>query len=125
MIKFNQITWYSKLLSAIFIFGIFPLLMFMAGMEYQKVLEINESIKTVDTPVGQNPQTIDEPKSSQPTTTTNAKLNIRAVCENALSYMSFVDGDAAEKFVDECVEGMHPEVIERYLLDMGVDGKVI
>lgn len=54
------------------------------------------------------------------------KIDINAVCEGALAYMSFESGEAAAKFVSECKEGGHPEVIERYKSDMGLgDGAAI
>lgn len=37
MVTWNKITWYSKLLSAIFIFGIFPVLVFTIGMKYSQI----------------------------------------------------------------------------------------
>jgi len=50
-----------------------------------------------------------------PTSATfQGKLNIDLVCEKALSYMKFKDSASADKFVAECKEGKHPEVIERY-----------
>jgi hypothetical protein len=48
------------------------------------------------------------------------KINIDEVCEGALSYMTFSSGEEADKFVAECKEGEHPEVIERYKSDMGI-----
>lgn len=54
------------------------------------------------------------------------KLDINAVCEGALAYMSFESGEAAALFVAECKEGQHPEVIERYKAEMGLgDGAAI
>lgn len=54
------------------------------------------------------------------------KLNIDAVCNGALAYMSFPDGEAAAKFVADCKAGMHPEVIEQYKVQMGLgDGAAI
>lgn len=50
----------------------------------------------------------------------NAKINIDAVCEGALAYMTFTDGARADAFVAECKEGKHPEVIERYKADMNL-----
>lgn len=62
----------------------------------------------------------------QTTGAPSAKLNIDAVCDGALAYMTFPDGDAAAKFVAECKEGKHPEVIEKYKADMNLgDGKAI
>lgn len=48
------------------------------------------------------------------------KLDINAVCEGALAYMTFPDGASAEAFVEECKAGEHPEVIERYKADMNI-----
>lgn len=42
------------------------------------------------------------------------KLNIDAVCQGALAYMTFTDAQSAATFVAECKEGKHPEVIERF-----------
>jgi hypothetical protein len=54
------------------------------------------------------------------------KLDINAVCNFALTYTTFPDAAAAEKFVAECKEGNHPEVIEAYITQMGLgDGAVI
>lgn len=53
------------------------------------------------------------------------KLNIEVVCRSALSYMTFPDSRAAETFVTECKDGKHPEVIERFIKEMGADGKAI
>ncbi|MFA7302487.1 MAG: hypothetical protein WC030_01945 [Candidatus Paceibacterota bacterium] len=54
------------------------------------------------------------------------KIDISAVCEGALAYMTFPDAASAEVFVAECKEGKRPEVIERYRaqLDLG-DGAQI
>lgn len=48
------------------------------------------------------------------------KINIDEVCASALTYMTFTDGAAAEAFIQECKEGKHPDVIERYFEQMGV-----
>lgn len=54
------------------------------------------------------------------------KLNINVICEGALAYMTFTDGESAEKFVTECKDGKHPEVIEQYKAQMGLgDGAAI
>lgn len=53
------------------------------------------------------------------------KININAVCEGALAYMSFMNGADADAFVAECKEGKHPEVIEKYKADMNLDGAAI
>lgn len=48
------------------------------------------------------------------------KLDINAVCEGALAYMTFPDAKSANAFVAECKEGKHPDVIERYKQDMNL-----
>lgn len=62
----------------------------------------------------------------QTDTASQGKIDINAVCEGSLSYMTFPDGASAEKFVAECKEGKHPEVIERYKTEMNLgDGAQI
>lgn len=51
---------------------------------------------------------------------TQGKLDINAVCEGALAYMTFPDGESAEAFVEECKAGERPEVIERYKAEMNI-----
>ncbi len=60
------------------------------------------------------------------TSTVQGKLDINVICEGALAYMTFPDGASADRFVAECKEGKHPEVIERYKSDMNLgDGATI
>ncbi len=51
----------------------------------------------------------------------DVRLNINVVCENALTYMTFPNGGEADKFVAECKEGKHPEVIEHYKAQMNLN----
>ncbi len=54
------------------------------------------------------------------------KLYIHTICDETLAYMTFPDGNSAEKFGAECKEGKHPEVIEQYKMQMGLgDGAAI
>ncbi len=48
------------------------------------------------------------------------KLNIDAVCQGALAYMTFPDAASSEAFVQDCKDGKHPEVMERYKADMNL-----
>jgi hypothetical protein len=48
------------------------------------------------------------------------KIDINAVCEGVLAYMTFPDGASAELFVQECKEGKHPEVIEEFKKNMNL-----
>lgn len=61
--------------------------------------------------------TITKLLSSASTTT---KLDINVICQEALAYMTFPDAKSADKFVAECKEGKHPEVIEAYKERMGL-----
>ena len=53
-------------------------------------------------------------------TASQGKIDIVAVCEGALTYMTFPDAASAQQFVVECEEGKHPEVIDRYISDMNL-----
>lgn len=50
-------------------------------------------------------------------TSTDGKIDIDTACRGALAYMTFPDGAAADAFVQDCIAGKHPEVIERYRRD--------
>ncbi|KND47728.1 MAG: hypothetical protein AB201_02205 [Parcubacteria bacterium C7867-006] len=65
-------------------------------------------------------------KSAQNTKNPNstAKINIEAVCQGALAYMTFPDSKSADIYVEECIEGKHPEVIERYKASLNLDAGV-
>ncbi len=39
-IKWNEVTWYSKLLAAIFILGVFPALTFYIGVKYHEAIQV-------------------------------------------------------------------------------------
>jgi hypothetical protein len=53
-------------------------------------------------------------------TGSNAKINIDAICQGALAYMSFPSSVEAEAFVQECKDGKHPEVIAQWKKDNGI-----
>lgn len=58
------------------------------------------------------------PQSGEPTV--QGKINIDAVCEGVLAYMTFPDGNSADLYVKECKEGKHPEVIERFKRELNI-----
>lgn len=62
------------------------------------------------------------PGSDQDSNTPQAKIDPEVACQNALIYMTFTSGEEADAFVEACKNGEHPEVIERYISDMGLDG---
>lgn len=66
-----------------------------------------------------------EPAAPAPSTMPQGKINVQVACESALMYTTFTDGAAADAFVAECVLGKHPDVIERYIESLGVDGATI
>ena len=71
--------------------------------------------------------TLTQPASETPAPSAPAgKLDITAVCQGVLAYMTFPDGASADAFIAECIEGKHPEVIEQYKAQMGLgDGATI
>ncbi len=83
--------------------------------------------ENTNSPIRKDFKTLTESVKFIPTNTgTSAKINIDIVCQDALSYMSFPDGAAADAFVKECKEGKRPEVIEKYKKDNGLgDGAAI
>jgi len=61
------------------------------------------------------------PVTETPTdTASEAKIDVNAVCDGALAYMTFPDGASAEAFLAECKEGKRPEVIEKYKADLNL-----
>lgn len=46
------------------------------------------------------------------------KLNISVICDQSLSYMTFIDATSSSLFVADCKAGKHPEVIEKYKADL-------
>lgn len=59
------------------------------------------------------------------TTTPTGKMDPRVACESALIYTTFETGEQADMFVAECVEGKYPEVINRYIETLELDGATI
>jgi len=54
-----------------------------------------------------------------------AKIDPRVACESALAYTTFSSGEESDAFVKDCIGGKYPEVIERYIQDMGLNGKTL
>lgn len=49
------------------------------------------------------------------------KIDMDAICDGALAYMTFADSAKADAFVADCKLGKHPEVVEQYLENMNLD----
>jgi hypothetical protein len=47
MLRWNEVTWYSKLGAAIVIFGALPALSFYIGVQYDQVMNLRESVSNV------------------------------------------------------------------------------
>lgn len=60
-------------------------------------------------------ESVDDKENVDTNTKPQAKIDVRVACESALMYTSFVDGAAADAYVAECIEGKHPDVIDRYI----------
>ena len=43
-IVFNEVTWYSKILAAVFFFGVYPVLVFNMGFQYASLLNYIDEI---------------------------------------------------------------------------------
>ncbi len=117
------------IISSVIVIGLFLIVLLM-DKSSQDVLSPNEQEYSAEvTPVQPESQSGDgyiEPVESELIDPMpQAKIDIRVACESSLMYTTFTDGKAAEAYVEECVEGKHPEVIERYISEMGVDGAVI
>lgn len=53
------------------------------------------------------------------------KIDPAVACQSALAYMTFPSSTEADAFVEACIRGEHPEVIDRYIKDLGLDGAAI
>jgi len=65
------------------------------------------------------------PYAGAPGTAPHAKIDVGTVCRNALASMTFATAEEAEAFVEACINGEHPEVLEAYVESLGLDGAVI
>lgn len=74
--------------------------------------------------IGEEVKIEEEETQIEDNSPTQGKLDINAVCEGALAYMTFPDGESAEAFVEECKAGERPEVIERYKAEMNIGTEV-
>lgn len=69
---------------------------------------------------------LEVPKEPVEVSKPQMKINIGEVCQGALAYMTFMDGVAADAFVEDCKVGKHPEVIEQYKANLNLgDGAAI
>lgn len=59
------------------------------------------------------------------TSALTGKIDPRVACESALMYTTFETGEQADAFIVECIEGKHPEVINRYIESIKLDGATI
>lgn len=60
-------------------------------------------------------------ETETPTTTgAQGKIDINAVCDGALAYMSFKSGEEADAWVQACKRGERPEAIEQWKVQMGI-----
>ncbi len=118
---------YQKLLmaiSAVFVVGLFLIVFSFDNQQANENLVEGEPYYSSDIEP-MPPEIMNDSESELIDPIPQAKINVRVACESALMYTTFTDGVAAEAYIEECVEGKHPDVIERYISDMGVDGAVI
>ncbi len=55
----------------------------------------------------------------------SAKIDVRVACQSALAYMLFESSEQSDQFIEACIAGEHPDVIERYIESLGLDGATI
>lgn len=105
-------------------------LVVLAGIFYVGTKQAK--LDTTPTPVAEQPMppvesddAMTEEVVDEPVVMPQGKIDVRVACESALMYTTFTDGASADAYVAECIEGKHPEVIERFISEMGVDGATI
>lgn len=50
----------------------------------------------------------------------NQKINLNAICDGALAYMTFPSSAEADVWVQECREGKHPEAVDQWKQRQGI-----
>lgn len=68
------------------------------------------------------------PRASEqavPPAGSGAKIDVRVACQSALAYMLFQSSEQSDQFIEECIAGEHPDVIDRYIESLGLDGATI
>lgn len=104
--------------------GLYPIDTYVVA-HAQKIYVLTGSYLEKDSAIYKDFQSLVDSFNFIPSVSTNMKLYIQAVCEGALAYMTFPSGVEADAFVSDCVEGKHPEVIDRYISEQGLDGAAI
>lgn len=108
--------------------GLYPMDIYVVAYG-QHVYVLSVMYPGTDTAIYQDFQSlVDSFTFIKPEATTGApqgKINVQLVCEGALAYTTFPDAAAADKFVTDCIDGLHPEVIEKYIDGLGLDGAAI
>lgn len=82
-------------------------------------IDVNDQINSDFEVLVESFNFIDKPAMPQ------GKIDPAAACKHALTYMLFQSGEDADTFIAECEAGEHPEVIDRYIESLGVDGAII
>jgi hypothetical protein len=105
-------------------------LVVLAGIFYVGTKQVK--LDTAPAPVLEQPMppvesgdTVSEDDVDEPVVMPQGKIDVRVACESALMYTTFTDGASADAYVTDCIDGKHPEVIERFISEMGVDGATI
>lgn len=80
---------------------------------------------TPDSPLRTDFDTVVQSITFLPPAAATGKIDITVACESALAYKTFPDGAAVDAFITTCQNGEHPEVIERYIHDLGMDSAAI
>ena len=86
--------------------------------ENSNVIEDYQTEDVIEVESSEEKEVVDANPKPQP------KIDVKVACESALMYTSFVDGAAADAYVAECIEGKHPDVIDRYIESLNLEAGV-
>ena len=98
MIKFNEVTWYSRLAAILVFVGGLPVLAFYIGATYQKTIEAS----AVGTYVG------DLRNNTLPLHSTNTFGTYRYDCDEHVSFLATFAGDMSNVRIKPADKGIYP-----------------
>ncbi len=97
MIKFNEVTWYSKLAAVLFFLAILPVFTFYIGMQYKEVQQLNMSAALYQSQDA--PASVPKPKNEDVTAVSKKVLTaLRNKDYAALEALSSSDGLVFEEY---------------------------
>jgi hypothetical protein len=97
------------------------LVLFLVTFFLTQSSENNNAIQDYQSGEVTNVESLEDEEDVDLSNKPQAKIDVKVACESALMYTTFADGVAADAYVTECIEGKHPDVIDKYIesLDFG------